>query len=192
MCIEITAGITIAQQQCLQVSLRLSYLLFKDQNLNSHLFPLFISYKSSRERLITYQANSSCVIRSVILMTTLFDKALILQGEIWCWSPVLLLFPQVFLSTHKNHLDTEWSMTESFFLLLCRGRCPMNKGKQKGKIIKIIFSLIRKTISELVNRQILTMLQSNFTLSTGQVKENRSSLSDFSSLQTLINTQTLN
>ena len=34
----------------------------------------------------------------------------------------------------------------------------MNKGKQKGKIIKIIFSLIRKTISELVNRQILTML----------------------------------
>ena len=30
--------------------------------------------------------NSSCVIRSVILMTTLFYKALILQGEIWCWS----------------------------------------------------------------------------------------------------------
>ena len=43
MCIEITGGITIAQQQCLQVGLRLSYLLFKDQNLNSHLFPLFIS-----------------------------------------------------------------------------------------------------------------------------------------------------
>ena len=58
----------------------------------------------------------------------------------------------------------------------------MNKGKQKGRIIKII-SLIRKTISELVNRQILTMSQSNFTLSTGQVKENRSSLS---SLQTFI------
>ena len=67
----------------------------------------------------------------------------------------------------------------------------MNKGKQKGKIIKII-SLIRKTISELVNRQLLTMSQSNFTLSTGQVKENRSSLSDLSSLQTLISTQTLN
>ena len=30
-------------------------------------------------------------------------------------------------------------------------------------------------ISELVNEQVLTMLQSNFTLSTGQVKENRSS-----------------
>ena len=82
MCIEITAGITIAQQQCLQVGLRLSYPLFKDQNLNSHLFPLFISYKSSREKLIKYQANSSYVIMSVILMTTLFYKALILQGEI--------------------------------------------------------------------------------------------------------------
>ena len=30
--------------------------------------------------------NSSCVIMSIILMTTLFYKALILQGEIWCWS----------------------------------------------------------------------------------------------------------
>ena len=29
-----------------------------------------------------YQGNSSCVIMSVILMTTLFYKALILQGEI--------------------------------------------------------------------------------------------------------------
>ena len=33
-----------------------------------------------------YQANSSSVIVSVILITTLFYKALILQGEIWCWS----------------------------------------------------------------------------------------------------------
>ena len=29
-----------------------------------------------------YHANSSCVIMSIILMTTLFYKALILQGEI--------------------------------------------------------------------------------------------------------------
>ena len=48
--------------------------------------PLFISYRSSGERFINYQANSSCEITSVILMTTLFYKALILQGEIWCWS----------------------------------------------------------------------------------------------------------
>ena len=71
MCIEITGGITIAQQQCLQVGLRLSYLLFKDQNLNSHLFPLFISYISRGEKLIKYQAKASSVIMSVILMNTL-------------------------------------------------------------------------------------------------------------------------
>ena len=56
--------------------------------MNSHLLPLFISYRSSGEKLIKYQANSSCVIMSVILITTLFYKALILQGEIWCWSPL--------------------------------------------------------------------------------------------------------
>ena len=54
--------------------------------MNSHLLPLFISYRSSGEKLIKYQANTSCVIMSIILMTTLFYKALILQGEIWCWS----------------------------------------------------------------------------------------------------------
>ena len=48
--------------------------------------PLFISYRGSGEKLIKFQANSSCVIISVILMTTLFYKALILQGEIWFWS----------------------------------------------------------------------------------------------------------
>ena len=52
------------------------------QHLNSHLLPPFISYRSSGEKLIRYQANSSCVIMYVILMTTLFHKALISQGEI--------------------------------------------------------------------------------------------------------------
>ena len=46
----------------------------------------WISYRRCGEKLIKYQANSSWVIMSVILMTTLFNKALILQGEIWCWS----------------------------------------------------------------------------------------------------------
>ena len=77
---SLIGGITIAQQQCLQVGLGLSYLLFKYQNLNSHLLPLLISYRSSAEKLIKY--HSSCVIMSVILMTTLFYKALILQVEI--------------------------------------------------------------------------------------------------------------
>ena len=40
------------------------------------------SYRSSRKMLIKYQANLSCVVMSVILMTTLFYKALILQGDI--------------------------------------------------------------------------------------------------------------
>ena len=42
--------------------------------------------RSSGEKLIKYQANSSGVIMPVILITTMFYKALILQGEIWCWS----------------------------------------------------------------------------------------------------------
>ena len=50
--------------------------------MNSHLLPLFISYRSSGEKLIKDKANSSCVIKTVILMTTLFYKALILEGEI--------------------------------------------------------------------------------------------------------------
>ena len=58
----------------------------QDQNLNSHLLPLFVSYRSNGEKLIKYQVNSSCVIMFIILITTLFYKALILQGEIWCWS----------------------------------------------------------------------------------------------------------
>ena len=44
--------------------------------------PLFISYRSSEEKFIKYQANSSCVVMSLILMTTLFYKTLIIQGEI--------------------------------------------------------------------------------------------------------------
>ena len=45
-----------------------------------------MSYRSSGEKLIKYQAHLSCVIMSVILMTTVFYKAVILQGEIWRWS----------------------------------------------------------------------------------------------------------
>ena len=48
--------------------------------------PLFISYRSSGENLIKYQENSPCVIKCLILMTTLFYKGLILQGQNWCWS----------------------------------------------------------------------------------------------------------
>ena len=50
--------------------------------LNSHVLALFVSYRSGGENLIKYQANSSCVVVFVILITTLFYKALMLQGEI--------------------------------------------------------------------------------------------------------------
>ena len=65
--------------------------------------PLFISYRSSGEKLIKYQANSYCVIMSVILMTTLFYKAFILHGEIWCWSLLRLkgLSDLIFSAHHK-------------------------------------------------------------------------------------------
>ena len=46
------------------------------------MLPLFIPYRSSGEKLIEYLANSSCVIMSIILMTTLFYKVLVLKGEI--------------------------------------------------------------------------------------------------------------
>ena len=54
--------------------------------MNSLLSPLFISYRNCGEKLIKCQANSFWVIVSVILMTALFYKALILHREIWCWS----------------------------------------------------------------------------------------------------------
>ena len=74
-----------------------------------------ISYRRCGEKLIKYQANSSWVIMSIILMTTLFYKVLIrlLQGEIWCWSllglkgltvPVKLALPQLLLYNFSESL----------------------------------------------------------------------------------------
>ena len=40
----------------------------------------------SGENLLKFQVDSSSLIMYSILMTTLFSKALILQGEISCWS----------------------------------------------------------------------------------------------------------
>ena len=51
------------------------------------MLPLFTSNRGSGEKMIAYQANSFCVIVSIIFSWPLcFTKALILQGEIWCWS----------------------------------------------------------------------------------------------------------
>ena len=64
--------------------------------MNFYLLSLFISYRSSGEKVIKYLANSSSEIMSVFLMTSL-----ILRREIWCWS--LLGFNE--LKTFYNHLN---------------------------------------------------------------------------------------
>ena len=66
----------------LQPILCLTLYTLRSNNFNSHLLPLHISYRSSGEKLLKYQANSSCMILSLILVTTLFYKVLVLQGEI--------------------------------------------------------------------------------------------------------------
>ena len=43
---------------------------------------LYVFNRSNGENLLKYQLHSSSVIMSLILMTTLFYKAVILQGEI--------------------------------------------------------------------------------------------------------------
>ena len=68
--------------------------------------PLFISCRSSGEKLIKCQAICSCVIMSLILMTTLFYKALILQGEIWCWSLLRLKGLMITFLKHRKTVRT--------------------------------------------------------------------------------------
>ena len=46
---------------------------------------------AGKNYLFKYQLDLSCVIMSLILMTTLFYKAVILKGEIWHWSTLLVL-----------------------------------------------------------------------------------------------------
>ena len=65
--------------------------------------------------IVKYQSNSSCVIMSVILMTTLFYTALILQEEMWYWSLLGLrglpegftvkLLTKVYLKICKNEKE---------------------------------------------------------------------------------------
>ena len=51
-----------------------------------HLLSLHFFNRSSGENLLKYQLDSSSLIMTPILMTTLFSKAMILLGEISCWS----------------------------------------------------------------------------------------------------------
>ena len=47
---------------------------------------LYVFNRRSGENLLKCQLDSSCVIMSLFLMTTLFYKAVLLRGEIWRWS----------------------------------------------------------------------------------------------------------
>ena len=54
----------------------------KKLNSNFHLLSLYVLNRSSVENLLKYHLDSSSVIMYLILMTNLFYKAVILQGEI--------------------------------------------------------------------------------------------------------------
>ena len=64
------------------------------------------------ENLLKYQLDSSCVIRSSILMTTVFYKEVILQGEIWCWS-------LLGLKGLRNALRSDWRIC--MWILVLKG-----------------------------------------------------------------------
>ena len=49
----------------------------------SFVAPTHFLYRSRGEKLLKYKANLSYEIMSLILVTTLFHKAMILQGENW-------------------------------------------------------------------------------------------------------------
>ena len=68
--------------------------------------------RSGGEKLVRYQENSSCGIMSVILMITLFYKALILQGEIWYWS---LLGPKGLSPQLLSQKENRTKSTSSLF-----------------------------------------------------------------------------
>ena len=78
--------------RCYSVSSHLAL----NSNIKIHILICYPTYTFSTEEvgrnyLSKYQLDSSCVIMSLILMTTLFYKAVILQGEIWHWSTLLVL-----------------------------------------------------------------------------------------------------
>ena len=94
-----------------------------DQNFSSHLLPVFISHRSSGEKLIKYQANSSCEIMSIILMTTMFYKVGGLGVSV---HPRLYLLPQNFtvkifwITPNITYPVTQLEETHFLYLLALR------------------------------------------------------------------------
>ena len=68
--------------------------------------PLYVFNRSSGENLLKQQFDSSTVNMSSILMTTQFHIALVLQGEISCWSLLRLKGLSLFIGYNGHR--TEW------------------------------------------------------------------------------------
>ena len=89
------------------------------------------------------QANSSCVIMSIILMTTLFYKALILRGEIWCWSLLGLKGLSIFaLVPNVNYIV----IRISFFWVVI----PQSSRIMLVKSNFILFSVTHQTMTNML------------------------------------------
>ena len=87
-------------------------------NLFNPLNPRIIFYRSSGEKLIKSQANSSCVIMSVILMTALFNKALMVTRR----NLMLIVVSMPWATLHKvlsRHVFMHWSQSAILFVLYC-------------------------------------------------------------------------
>ena len=132
--------------------------------MNSHLLPLFISYRSSGVKLIKYQANSSCVIIFVILVNTLFYKTLILQGEIWCWS-LLGLKGLNGLKKRQNCvcIFCQWLLVENNRWLIKISRKPSPRYEYKRKFqFYDIYSAFRGIWCMIKYHRISNYMHSNF------------------------------
>ena len=71
-------------------------------NSNSHLLSRYDFNRRSGDNLLKCQLDSSCVIMFLILMTTLFYKAMLLQGEIWRWSLLGLIAIWCTVNSHQD------------------------------------------------------------------------------------------
>ena len=71
-------------------------------NSNSHLLSRYVFNRRSGDNLLKCQLDSSCVIMFLILMTTLFYKAMLLQGEIWRWSLLGLIEIWCRVNSHQD------------------------------------------------------------------------------------------
>ena len=92
--------------------------------------------------MLKYQLDSSCVIMSSILLTTVFYKAVILQGEIWRWSLLGLTIymgkPEIPVAKSSGSRHSVWDSSENMGCDLRRIHFPA------------LFSLLRYLFNDLL------------------------------------------